>query len=384
MQTIWKGAISFGLVSIPVKLYAATQERGVSFHQVHAEDGGRIRYKRVCSIDGEEVAFRDIAKGYELPDGDTIVLTDDDFASLPLATSRTIEVELFVPLEQVDGLYFNKAYYLDAEGPGAKPYVLLRDALERTGRVALVKVALRQREALAILRSHQGVLVLQTMLWPDEIRDPAAVAPAGDVSVRPQEVAMAESYIETLSGDFDPTAYSDAYREALEALVEAKAAGREVVPAEDTAPRAGNVVDLMEALRQSVAAAKARRGEGESGAAAVAATGADPAGGGDEPAAPARKRVAARKAAGQPAATNAAAKKASTAAKAAAKTSGSKPPATSRAAGEAASKAASKASGATSKEAAASKAASQPAAQRRATKAATSRKAPAKPARRTA
>lgn len=261
MRSIWKGAISFGLVSIPVKLFSATEERSVSFHQVHREDGGRVKYKRVCSLDGEEVPYADIAKGYELPSGEVVVLTDEDFDELPLSTSRSIDVLQFVPLEQVDPMYFAKSYYLEPDGTGTKPYVLLRQALEESGRVALVKLALRQRESLAALRVRDGVFVLEMMLWPDEIRQPDFGFLGEDVEVRSQELAMAQSLIETLSGDFDPTQYADDYRAALEKLIEAKVEGREVVqptgPAGDAAP----VVDLMAALRASVAAARESRGE---------------------------------------------------------------------------------------------------------------------------
>jgi len=269
MQTIWKGAISFGLVSIPVKLYSATEERGVPLHQVHAADGGRVRYKRFCEVDGEEVAYREIAKGYDLPDGDTVVLTDEDLASLPLSSSRTVDVLAFVPAEQIDPVATGRSYYLQADGTGEKPYVLLRDALERAGKVALVKVALRSRESLATLRAREGVLLLQTMLWPDEIRDGAGLAPGAGVTVRPQEVDMAESYIETLTGDFDPSQYTDGYRNALEELVEAKAAGRATKPEPDRRQTGGAVVDLMEALRASVEAAKASRGGGRASSAAA-------------------------------------------------------------------------------------------------------------------
>ena len=259
-HTIWKGAISFGLVSIPVRLYAATDERGVAMHQVHAEDGGRIRYRRVCEIDGNEVAYRDIAKGYQLPDGDMIVLTDEDLSQLPLTTSKTVEVLQFVPASDLDPIQFARSYYLEADGQGGKPYVLLREALMRTERIALVKVALRSRESLAVVRPHGDVLLLQMMLWPDEVRDGQAFAPADDVSVRPQELDMAESYIDALTGAFKPDEYTDRYREALEQLIEAKAAGR---PLKEEAPpeEATETVDLMEALRRSVAEAKTRRGE---------------------------------------------------------------------------------------------------------------------------
>jgi len=261
MRSIWKGSISFGLVSIPVKLYSATEERDVSFHQVHRDDGGRIRYKRVCQLDGEEIPYSDIAKGYELPSGEVVVLTDDDFADLPLTTSRSIDVLEFVPLEQVDPIYFAKSYYLEPEGAGAKPYVLLREALEKSGRVALVKIALRQRETLATLRVRDGVFVLEMMLWPDEIREASFGFLDEDIDVRQQELAMAQSLIDTLSGDFKPEQYSDNYREALQALIEAKIAGREVVAPAEPVADTGTVVDLMAALRASVEAAKQGRGE---------------------------------------------------------------------------------------------------------------------------
>jgi DNA end-binding protein Ku len=265
MQTIWKGSISFGLVSIPVRLYSATEERSVSFRQVHAEDGGRIRYRRVCEKDGAEVAYRDIAKGYDLPDGDTIILTDEDFANLPLTSSRTVEVLQFVPFDQLDSVYVNRSYYMQPDGPGLKPYVLLREALQRAGKAAVVKVALRNKESLALLRPREDVLVMQTMLWPDEVRDTSSVAPDEDVTMRPQEIAMAESYIETLSGDLELGAYHDEYRAALEELVAAKAAGREVQVRGEERPEGGVVVDLMEALRQSVEAAQRGRGTRISG-----------------------------------------------------------------------------------------------------------------------
>jgi len=262
MRSIWKGAISFGLVTIPVKLYSATEERDVSFHQVHRDDGGRIRYKRVCQTDGEEVAYSDIAKGFELPSGEVVVLTDEDFADLPLSTSRTIDVLEFVPLDQVDPIYFAKSYYLEPDAAGAKPYVLLREALEQSGRVALVKVALRQRESLATLRVRDGVFVLEMMLWPDEVREAEFGFLDEDIDVRPQELQMAQSLIDTLSGDFQPEQYSDNYREALQALIEAKVEGREVVQPEQPAGDTGTVVDLMAALRASVEAAREGRAGG--------------------------------------------------------------------------------------------------------------------------
>ncbi|GAA4631757.1 Ku protein [Actinoallomurus vinaceus] len=265
MRSIWKGAISFGLVTIPVKLYSATEQRDVAFHQVHREDAGRIRYKRVCTKDGEEVPYSDIAKGYELATGEIVVLTDEDFAELPLSTSRRIDVLQFTPEEQVDPIYFNKTYYLEPDAQGVKPYILLRDALEDSGKVAVVKVALRQRESLATLRVRDGVFVLETMLWPDEIREADFPFLEEDVDVRAQELQMAASLIDTMTGDFEPADYNDRYREALEAVIEAKVEGREVVApeAEEEVPAAA---DLLSALRASVEAAKkgrADKGDGE-------------------------------------------------------------------------------------------------------------------------
>ena len=184
------------------------------------------------------------------------MLTDEDFKDLPLTTSRAIDVLQFVPLEQVDPIYFAKSYYLEPDKTGTKPYVLLRDALEQSGKVAIVKVALRNRESLATLRVRDGVFVLETMLWPDEVRTPDFGFLDEDIEVRPQELAMAGSLIETLSGDFDPTRYTDSYREALQAVIDAKVAGREVVQPESSQPTSGTVVDLMAALRASVEAAR--------------------------------------------------------------------------------------------------------------------------------
>jgi DNA end-binding protein Ku len=261
MRAIWKGAVSFGLVSIGVRLYSATEEKDIRFHQVHRTDGGRIRYKRVCSIDGEEVGYDDIAKGYDIGGGEIVVLTDEDFADLPLSTSRAIEVLEFVPADQVDPILYAKAYYLEPEGTATKPYALLRDALAEVDRVAIVKVALRQREQLATLRVKDNVLVLNTMLWPDEVRDANFDFLDEDISVRPQELAMAESLIDSMAGDFQPEVYTDNYREALQEVIDAKVEGREIVapPEEEGAPPAA--VDLMAALRASVERARAARGE---------------------------------------------------------------------------------------------------------------------------
>jgi DNA end-binding protein Ku len=259
-QTIWKGAISFGLVTIPVKLYAATEERGVSLHQVHISDGGRIRYRRICEIDGDEVPYRDIARGYQLPDGDTIVLTEEDMANLPLASSRSVEVLQFVDSDNIDPINFGRSYYLEPDGPGGKPYVLLRDALRRTDKVAVVKVALRSRESLATLRPAGDVLVLQMMLWPDEVRDAHAFAPSDDVEVRAQEVAngrVVHRHAQRRVRSVDlhrrlPRGAAGGHR------------GQGRRPAGARGGRyagSGEVVDLMDALRRSVEEAKRRRGE---------------------------------------------------------------------------------------------------------------------------
>jgi DNA end-binding protein Ku len=269
MRSIWKGNVSFGLVSIGVKLYSATEERDVSFHQVRRSDGARIRYRRVAEGDGEEVAYADIAKGYQLPSGETVVLTDEDFADLPLPSARVVDVLQFVPLEQIDPIYFNKSYFLEPEKGAVKPYILLRDALEDSDTAGLVKVAIRNREQLATLRVRDGVIVMETMIWPDEVREADFAFLDEDVELRPQERQMARSLLESMAGDFDPSEYTDDYREALESVIEAKIEGREVVQAEDAQPSADNVVDLMSALRASVEAAKKGRGDTGSGGAAT-------------------------------------------------------------------------------------------------------------------
>jgi DNA end-binding protein Ku len=261
MRSIWKGSVSFGLVSIGVKLYSATEEKDVSFHQVRRTDGSRIRYKRIAEADGEEVAYSDIAKGYQLPSGETVVLTDDDFKDLPLPSARVVDVLQFVPVEQIDPIYYNKSYYLEPEKGAVKPYVLLRDALLESDTAGLVKVAIRNREQLATLRVRDGVIVLDTMIWPDEVRAPDFAFLDEDIEVRPQEQSMARSLVESMAGDFEPEQYTDGYREALESVIDAKVEGREVVEVEDAQPTAGNVVDLMSALRASVDAAKKGRGE---------------------------------------------------------------------------------------------------------------------------
>jgi DNA end-binding protein Ku len=262
MRAIWKGAVSFGLVSVPVKLYAATESHDISFRQVHATDGGRIKYQRVCSIDGEEVAYADIAKGYETEDGQMVVLDDDDFAELPASSSREISVEKFVPTNQIDPMWLEKSYYLEPDKAAAKPYALLREALKEADRMAVVTVSIRTRMTTAVLRVRDDVIVMQTMLWPDEVRKPDfANLDATEHAAKPQELKMARLLVDTLAGDYDPDEYEDDYQKAVEALVQAKLEGGEVKAPEEPRKSTGEVVDLLAALQRSVEAAKAGRGE---------------------------------------------------------------------------------------------------------------------------
>ncbi len=262
MRAIWKGAVSFGLVSVPVKLYAATESHDISFRQVHAKDGGRIKYQRVCSIDGEEVAYADIAKGYETEDGQMVVLDDDDFAELPASSSREISVEKFVPTGQIDPLWLEKSYYLEPDKTAAKPYALLREALKEADRVAVVTVSIRTRMTTAVLRVRDDVIVMQTMLWPDEVRKPDfAGLDATEHAATANELKMAKLLVETLAGDYDASEFDDDYAKAVEALVTAKLEGGEVKAVEQPKKTTGEVVDLLAALQRSVDAAKTSRGE---------------------------------------------------------------------------------------------------------------------------
>lgn len=265
MRAIWKGAVAFGLVNVPVRLYAATGEHEVTLHQVHKADGGRIRYRKVCSVDGEEVEYREIAKGFETDDGELVVLTDEDFSRLPLSTEREIEVMEFVPAEQVDPILLGKTYYLEPEKTAAKPYALLRGALEQADRMAVVKVAIRQRESMAVLRVRDKVICMQILLWPDEVRAADFPILDSDVSVKPQELAMASSLVDSLAADFDPSQYEDRYSAALETLIETKiqTGDTRAVPApagEESETGGGEVVDLLAALQRSVEKARGTRG----------------------------------------------------------------------------------------------------------------------------
>ncbi|MBO0848859.1 MAG: Ku protein, partial [Pseudonocardia sp.] len=231
MRAMWSGAVSFGLVSVPVKLYAATASHDIRFHQVHGADGGRIRYKRVCTVCGNEIDYADIVKGYETEDGQLVTLDEADLESLPVAAGHEIDVVEFVPADQVDPLLLEKSYYLEPETKAVKPYALLREALRQTDRMAVVKVAIRQRETLALLRVRDNVIVLQTMLWPDEVREPDFEILDADVELRPQEMQMAASLVDSLGADFDPTRFSDDYLTAVEELIERKRSTGDARPA---------------------------------------------------------------------------------------------------------------------------------------------------------
>ncbi|KND40121.1 DNA repair protein [Streptomyces acidiscabies] len=260
VRSIWNGAISFGLVSIPIKLVNATESHSVSFRQIHAEDGGRIRYRKVCELEDREVATAEIGKGYEEADGTIVPITDDDLAHLPLPTARTIEIVAFVPADRIDPLQMDTAYYLAASGvPAAKPYTLLREALKRSNKVAVAKYALRGRERLGMLRVVGDAIAMHGLLWPDEVRVPEGVAPETEVTIRKEELDLADVLMDTL-GEVDLADLHDEYREALEELIAVKSSGE--TPSEAPAtPASAKVLDLMAALEKSVNAAKASRGE---------------------------------------------------------------------------------------------------------------------------
>ena len=289
MRVMWKGAILFGLVSIPVGLYPATEEKSVRFHQLHKDDMARIRYRKVCSLDEEEVENDEIVRGYEFRKNEYVVVTEEELDSLPVESSRAIDIAQFVDIQEIDPVYFQKSYYLAPTGPAAKPYHLLAKVLEDEERVAVAKIALRDKEHLAVVRARDGLLMLETMFWPDEIREPAFDELDKKVTIREQEVTMAKSLIANLTEPWDPTAYQDEYREALLELIDKKAAGEtvEVAPQEQPA----KVIDLMEALKASVEASTKRAGAKEAGPAGGnghAATGTD---GRAAEAAPKRRRA---------------------------------------------------------------------------------------------
>lgn len=253
-RAMWKGTISFGLVSIPVGMFPATEEKTLRFNQLHDEDHGRIKYKRVCAIDDEEVPFEHIVKGYEYEKDKYVVLEDEDMAAVPIQSGRAIDIVQFVDREDIDPIYFQKTYYLVPEETGVKAYTLLRQAMAADGRVAVAKVALREKERLCTLRFKDDVLVLETMFWPDEIRASEFEVLDKNVDARPQEVQMAKGLIENLTDSFDPAQFKDEYREALLGIVDKKVAGEEIEVMAEAEPT--KVVDLMEALKASVEATK--------------------------------------------------------------------------------------------------------------------------------
>jgi DNA end-binding protein Ku len=260
MRSIWKGSLSFGLVNVPVKLYSATEDHDVSLHQVHDEDGGRIRYQRKCEICGKVVDYEHIAKAYV--DGEeTVILTDDDIAALPVERSKDIDVVEFVPNDQIDPIMFEKAYYLAPDSKSNKAYVLLRRTLEDSDRTAIVQFALRQKTRLAALRVRDDVLVLQTLLWEDEVRE--ARFPELDETPRisADELKMGRQLVESFASDFTPEKFTDEYQEQLKTLIEAKLEQGDALDTEATFGRetegGGEVLDLMEALRRSVESKRA-------------------------------------------------------------------------------------------------------------------------------
>jgi DNA end-binding protein Ku len=261
-RALWKGAVTFGLVNIPVRLYSAVQEKSLKFHMLHAKDGGRIKYQRVCAICGEEVTWDDIVKGYEYSKDHYVQFTEEELQALDLDSIRAIDVVTFVPLDEIDPVYFNKTYYIVPEPSGLKAYRLLQEALEAEGSVGLAKVALRDKEHLATVRLKDDVFVLETMHWPDEIRPAAFEELEKNVEVRDAELKMARQLIQQLSGEFDPEEFADEYRNRLEELVEQKVEGQEITVAAEPEEEPTKVVDLMEALKASVAEAKKKPAAG--------------------------------------------------------------------------------------------------------------------------
>ena len=264
MRAVWKGAVTFGLVNVPVKLYSATEDHDVSLHQVHAADGGRIRYQRVCEIDGEVVPYQDIDKAYD--DGErTVIITDEDLKSLPAERSREIEVVEFVPTEQIDPIMFDRSYYLEPDSASSKAYVLLRETLETTERTAIVRMALRQKTRLAALRVHEDVLVVQTLLWADEVREAAFPALEESVRISAKELELSASLVESFASDFDPSEFADEYQEELRTLIAAKIDQGDALDTSETfgdhdeEETGGEVIDLMAALRASVERSRAAR-----------------------------------------------------------------------------------------------------------------------------
>ncbi|MEW1813152.1 Ku protein [Pseudarthrobacter phenanthrenivorans] len=300
MRAIWKGAIAFGLVNVPVKVYSATEDHDISLHQVHNADGGRIRYQRRCEVCGEVVDYSDIEKAFE-EDGRTVVLSKDELKSIPAENSHEIEVVQFVPSEQLEPMMFEKSYYLEPDSKSPKAYVLLRRALEDTDRVAIVQFALREKTRLGALRIKDDVLVLQSLLWPDEVREANFPSLDADIRISAQERDMSAALVESMAADFDPASFTDEYQVQLRQLIDAKLEQGESLDTEETfgveagEGGKGEVIDLMEALKRSL---DRKRGGGD--AAAAGGTDddeADAGGAEDGEAKPARKAAGSRAAA---------------------------------------------------------------------------------------
>lgn len=263
MRSIWKGSVAFGLVNVPVKVYSATEDHDLKFHQVHAKDNGRIRYQRVCEECGEAVEYRDIAKAYEADNGQTVVITDDDIADLPAEQSHEIEVLEFVPSSDIDPLMYDRSYYLEPDSKSPKSYALLAKTLADTDRVAIVHFALRNKTRLAALRvkdfSKRNVMIVQTLRWPDEIRDPDFPSLDAEVEVRPAELKMAGQVVESMADDFHPEQYTDTYQEQMRELVEAKLAGGQAFATEAKPARLDETEDVSDLLARLEASVRRRR-----------------------------------------------------------------------------------------------------------------------------
>lgn len=262
MRSIWKGSVSFGLVNVPVKVYSATEDHDIKFHQVHAEDHGRIRYKRTCEVCGEVVEYRDIARAYESDDGQTVIITDEDIATLPEERSREIDVVEFVPADQLDPMMYDKSYFLEPDSKSTKSYVLLAKTLAETDRVAIVHFALRNKTRLAALRvkdfSKRDVMVVHTLLWPDEIRDPDFPSLDKEVEIKPAELKMAGQVVESMTDDFKPDQFRDTYQEQLHELVQAKLEGGEAFTVEEQPTALDETEDVSDLLAKLEASVKAR------------------------------------------------------------------------------------------------------------------------------
>lgn len=260
MRSIWKGSIAFGLVNVPVKVYSATEDHDIKFHQVHAKDNGRIRYKRVCEVCGEVVEYRDINKAYESDDGQMVVITDEDIASLPEERSREIEVVEFIPAEQLDPLMYDKSYFLEPDSKSSKSYVLLAKTLAETERIAIVHFSLRNKTRLAALRvkdfSKRNVMMIHTLLWPDEIRDPDFPVLDKEVEIKPAELKMAGQVVESMTDDFKPDQFRDDYQEQLHELVQAKLEGGEAFAVEEQPTELDETEDVSDLLAKLGRASK--------------------------------------------------------------------------------------------------------------------------------